>query len=206
MNWSQIVVFSAALMLSACNQNVAPPANPLAGDANVNSWAIVQNADLNVPRGVSYQATNVGGAIVADISHVPDVATTSGKTGGVSVRMSSELETQASGGLIRVVVRAYTLQPGSSFGVAYSTNEVGNSGWLQFPLTATPSDYVFSYFVPTMQRGNGDFLGFRSYGSGTVRIVGFKVEVTPATPTAHAAAPALRTTTPPPAAGTSQQP
>src|SRR5207237_701452 len=70
MNRTQFVllVLSAAALMG-CNQNAGSPANPLAGDPNVNSWSSVRSADLSVPRGVSYQTVNVGGAVVADISH-----------------------------------------------------------------------------------------------------------------------------------------
>lgn len=194
-----LLVGLAAATLVACNQNAAAPANPLAGDPNVNGWSNVQAADLGVPRGVHYGATNVGGAVVAEISGVPDDALSTGKTGGVSVRVPAAIETQASGGSVRVVVRAYASQEGSELGLAYSTNDVGNSGWLRYPLTQTPADYVFNYVVPRMQHGNGDYLGFRSYGTAAVRIVGFKVEATPAAapPAANLAPPALRPTTPP---------
>jgi hypothetical protein len=177
-----VLSLATAALLAACNpsQPTATAANPLAGDPNVDGWARVRSADINIPRGVSYTTTNVGGATVAEISRVPENAVSTSKTGGVSIRVPVEVEARASGGSVRVVVRAYAQQGGSSFGVAYSTNDVGNSGWLQFPLTEIPTDYVLVYAVPRMNGGNGDYLGFRSYGAASVHIVGFRVEAIPA--------------------------
>lgn len=193
-----VLIGLAAALLTGCNQTPPAPANPLAGDPNVNGWDSVRRADLSVPAGVHYATINVGGATVAEISGVPEDASPSAATGGVSVRMSQEIETHASGGSVRVVVRAYAPEEGSALGLAYSTNEVGNSGWRRFPLTQTPTDYVLTYSVPTMRQGGGDYLGFRSYGNGVVRVVGFKVEATPApasTSTPTQQSPTLRPTT-----------
>ena len=48
-----------------------------------------------------------------------------------------------------------------------------------------PRDYVIGYNVPSSRASNGDFIGFRSYGSGVVQIVGYKLEIVP-DPTAPA--------------------
>lgn len=181
------------MLLAGCNPPQARQAeNPLGNDPNVAGWATVRRQDVNVPRGVSYTTADMGGATVAEISGVPDNATSTVKTGGVSVRLSDAIEAQASGAPVRVTVRAFAPQDGSMLGIAYSTNEMGNSGWIQFPLTQTPADYVFVYLVPAKRAGNGDYLGFRSYGAGHVRIVGFMVE--PLSATANSETPAAQPT------------
>lgn len=192
---------ATATLLAACNpaQNQQAVENPLGNDPNVYGWATVRSQDINVPRGVTYTTTNMGGATVAEISGVPDNAASTVKTDGVSVRLPDALEAQTSGVAVRIIVRAFAPEEGAMLGVAYSTNESGNSGWIQFPLSQTPTDYVFVYSVPAKRMQNGDYLGFRSYGTGHVRVVGFMVEPLPpaaGSQPAHSAAdqdePALR--------------
>lgn len=84
----------------------------------------------------------------------------SGYTGGYSIRVPDAFESIASGAQvsIRVVARSSSATK-SRFAVAYSTNEVGNSGWRWF--NAVPSWSLFSmqYDVPKMHEGRGDFVG-----------------------------------------------
>ena len=167
-------------VLAGCNQlqdsNATP--SPLAAVTLV-GWADVATEDINVPQGVSYTVSDVGGARVVEIAGVPESAASTQKTGGVSVRMSDDFETQAGGAQILVTVRAYAAQDGALLGAAYSTNDFGNSGWYQFRLTQTPADYHFVYNVPAKRAGGGDYLGFRSYGDSRVQVAGFRVEVLP---------------------------
>lgn len=87
-------------------------------------------------------------------------AVSSGVTGGYSILLSDEVEAAASGQhiTVRVIARASgSVQ--SRFAVAYSTNEVGNSGWRWFNAYKTWAVYTMEYDVPTMKNGNGDFVG-----------------------------------------------
>jgi hypothetical protein len=174
---------AAFSLLASCNQQQPSdaPANPLAVVTLV-GWADVATEDINVPQGVSYTPSDVGGARVVEIAGVPDNAVTTQKTGGVSVRMRDDFENQASGRQILITARAYAAQDGARLGMAYSTNDVGNSGWYEFELTRTPADYHFVYNVPAKRAGGGDFLGFRSYGDSAVQVVGFRTAVLPRPP------------------------
>lgn len=49
--------------------------------------------------------------------------------------------------------------PGGIVAVAYSTNDLGNSGWRTFALTREPTAHGFDYTVPPLVNGNGDFVG-----------------------------------------------
>ena len=42
---------------------------------------------------------------------------------------------------------------------AYSTNDVGNSGWRAMKLTPNFVDYEFTYEVPVLGKGGRDYIG-----------------------------------------------
>lgn len=83
-----------------------------------------------------------------------------GPTGGYTIRLPDSVKTQASGHhiVIKIVARAANASV-SRFALAYSTNEVGNSGWRWFTSTIQWCVYTMEWDVPTMKNGNGDFLG-----------------------------------------------
>ncbi len=81
-------------------------------------------------------------------------------TGGVYVVVPRNIETQISGKQIRVTVLARKRQQASTeFAVAYSTDQVGNSGWHKFAPTTKYRPYSFTYNVPPMKKANKDYLG-----------------------------------------------
>lgn len=180
----------AVLALAACGQAQAPAPTPV----NYVAWADVPTEAIWSKPGVSYAVADG----VAVVSNVAEDAESTGWTGGVSVRLSPAQEAAASGHTVKVTVRAFSPDPGAILGVAYSTAEVGNSGWQQFPLTTAPADYTIGYDVAPMKEGNGDFIGFRSYGASTVHIVGYAVEVAASPPASTTAVPQ------PTAAGTAE--
>ncbi len=63
----------------------------------------------------------------------------------------------------RIRVSLYAKQPSSNassqFAVAYSTSDVGNSGWHYFTPTTSWAKYSFTYDVPTPNTGGTDYLG-----------------------------------------------
>lgn len=90
-----------------------------------------------------------------------DVAANShGSTGGYSIRLPDSVEAQASGHhiVMKIVARAANASA-SRFALAYSTNDVGNTGWKWFTSTINWSIYTMEWDVPVMKNGNGDFLG-----------------------------------------------
>jgi len=64
-------------------------------------------------------------------------------------------EQRASGRTVEVRVVA----KGGPFAVAYSTADVGNSGWNQFGSSEDWAQFTFTYDVPQLVNGNGDFVG-----------------------------------------------
>ena len=87
-------------------------------------------------------------------------ALSSGATNGYSVRLPDQVEAEASGHHVTVhVIARASGSDRSHFAVAYSTNEVGNSGWRKFTAGAEWSIHTMEYDVPVMKDGRGDFVG-----------------------------------------------
>ena len=83
-----------------------------------------------------------------------------GVTEGYSIRVPDEVEAAASGNHVVVTTIARSAGGGQSrFAVAYSTNEVGNSGWRWFAVGPEWSLHEMRFVVPPMIKGNGDFVG-----------------------------------------------
>lgn len=55
--------------------------------------------------------------------------------------------------------------------MAYSTNDLGNSGWRGLTLTPEPAEHEFDYAVPPLVRGNGDYVGIDPDPEGTGQAV-----------------------------------
>ena len=94
-------------------------------------------------------------------------AQSGGATEGYSLKVPDEVESAASGN--RITVRAIARATGggkSRVALAYSTNEVGNSGWRWFTVGAEWSAIAFEYDVHSMINGNGDFIGVLAEPSG----------------------------------------
>lgn len=89
--------------------------------------------------------------------HVPGLYST-GTTGGAFIRLDDDFEADAANKVVRVSV-TLSGPDGARAAVAYSTNDLGNSGWRAFVLTAVPTIYSFDYAVPPLVNGNGDFIG-----------------------------------------------
>ena len=87
-------------------------------------------------------------------------AVSSGTTDGYTLRAPDTFEAAASGRRIAVSVIARAADaPKSRFAMAYSTNDVGNSGWRWQDAGPDWALHTFEYDVPVMNRGNGDFIG-----------------------------------------------
>lgn len=80
---------------------------------------------------------------------------------GVAFSLGEDIENAVSGKTIEVSIDA----SGGSFAVAYSTNEVGNSGWRTFDAAPWGTTNTFTYRVPAMAAGAGEFIGFRPTSS-----------------------------------------
>ncbi|SFM05706.1 hypothetical protein [Nitrosomonas communis] len=108
---------------------------------------------------VSYASTNGEVGYVTLVNGNPK-ALPSGVTGGYSIRLPDQVETAASGH--HITVHAIARASGSNqshFSIAYSTNDVGNSGWRKFIAGPEWSIHTMEYDVPVMKEGRGDFIG-----------------------------------------------
>ncbi|MBF9045513.1 LysM peptidoglycan-binding domain-containing protein [Rhodobacterales bacterium LSUCC0031] len=101
--------------------------------------------------------------------HVPGLYST-GTTGGAFLRLGEGFEGEAAGKTIRVTV-TLSGPAGGAVAVAYSTNDLGNSGWRGITLTPEPAEHEFDYAVPPLVRGNGDFIGIDPDPEGTGQAV-----------------------------------
>lgn len=83
------------------------------------------------------------------------------KTGGLSIRVPDAFELAASGSRVRVqlVARAADGLERAEFLFAYSTADVGNSGWRRMSAGVAFEEFAFEWNVPPMDKGNGDFVG-----------------------------------------------
>lgn len=110
-----------------------------------------------------------------------------GKTGGCTVRLPDFIEKQASGRSIqvRVLARAYGSDE-AHLACAYFTNEVGNSGWRPMIFGSDWKVESFSYKVPPMKAGMGDFLGLSPppEHERAVDVAGFAIEIVETAPQA----------------------
>ena len=79
-----------------------------------------------------------------------------------------------SGTQVTVTARSAATTPSPAFAVSYSTAEVGNSGWQRFALTSEPTTVSFTYAVPKMNKGGGDYIGLLPDPAGA----GGAIEVT----------------------------
>lgn len=114
-------------------------------------------------------------------SFVTDVSSI-GSTEAPSIEIDREFERAAIGSIVRVTLTANApeIDPTDTFRVAYSTARIGNSGWVEFELSAQTSEYFFEYQVADQDYElNGDFIGFWAdpLGKGRgVQIKNIKVE------------------------------
>ena len=109
---------------------------------------------LNAPTG--YTATPAD-YFVQLSGHVAN-ASPAGKP-GVWLRVPDSIEKAASGNVIIVDALVRMATAGGPIGLAYSTNEVGNSRWRTQEAGTEFKTVSFTYQVPPMKNGNGDYIG-----------------------------------------------
>ena len=101
----------------------------------------------------------------------PD-AKSHGQTEGFSVRVPDTFEAAVSGHRVRVRISAKAARglPDAEFSLAYSTAEVGNSGWQQLSVGSAFETLEFEWDVPPMINGNGDYVGILPGQSGAIEV------------------------------------
>ncbi|SOH95503.1 LysM domain-containing protein [Monaibacterium marinum] len=95
----------------------------------------------------------------AQLSGNVEGAASFGLTEGISLKLPTEIELAASDNIIVVEVLARLNAPGQ-IDLAYSTNDVGNSGWRRFDLGTSYERLELRYRVSEIVNGKDDYLGF----------------------------------------------
>ena len=105
-------------------------------------------------------------------------ALSSGRTGGLSIRVPDAFEATVSSKRVKVevVARSSNAKP-ARFSLAYSTAEVGNSGWRAFVASPWFETHSFEWNVPQMKDGHGDFVGILPQTGSTLYVKSLRVEV-----------------------------
>ncbi|NBC14798.1 MAG: SUMF1/EgtB/PvdO family nonheme iron enzyme [Gammaproteobacteria bacterium] len=94
-----------------------------------------------------------------------------GHTAGAFFTLSGDAEAEASGKTVRVEVEVEVRgSEGQVLAVAYSTADVGNSGWQEFTLSGRREWVSFDYAVNPMREGNNDYIGLLPAEGESVRL------------------------------------
>jgi len=157
--------------------------------------------DFTAPDGTRAEFVTVskGETPVVRLAGVQSNAPATGRP-GIYLFLPEAFEKAASGQTVRVTVAARRSRdsPNAAFAVDYSTSDVGNSGWQRFPLTDDLAIHSFTYSVPPMKVGNGDFIGILPdpvNSVGSVEIAWITAEVFPQGTPLEALPPVSATTT-----------
>ena len=140
--------------------------------------------DLVAPKGAVIEpVTGADGVPVVRLSGVAADSPPAGRP-GIFLPLAPAFERVASGNTVRVTVTARSAanDPSPAFAVAYSTADVGNSGWQPFRPTNTLAPYSFTYAVPPLKRGQGDYVGILTHpadADGAIEVSAISVEVLP---------------------------
>ena len=125
-------------------------------------------ACIQVPPDINVQMVpRAGGRLAARLSGGRPDADPRGRTQGYSICVPTAFEHMASGRMVRIslCVRSASGLNAAEFRAAYSTNEVGNSGWHRFEAGRRWQTFSFDYDVNPLQNGNGDFIGILPGGA-----------------------------------------
>lgn len=151
------------------------------------SWITVIEQDLNAQSELNWIENN--GTIIPEETWLSfqsnerlEQPILTGTTNAHYLAFDASQEQSLSGKPVRISVSAK--QPAEnaarSFAIAYSTNDTGNSGWRSFRPTSEWEDYTFTFTVPKLNKGNGDYLGVAGdfYGTNKVTLIrSLKIEV-----------------------------
>ena len=135
----------------------------------------------SVGKGMEHTLITDGSGITAlRIAKGEEKANSTGNTGGYSVRVPDEFEKLASGRMIKLRLLARSLDAANGrIACAYSTNEVGNSGWRWLSFGPEWEIKSFEFNVPPMKEGRGDFVGLLPPAAGApeTEVLGFAIQV-----------------------------
>jgi hypothetical protein len=111
--------------------------------------------EFQTNRGHTIEAVEAGVLIAGHVAE----ANSTGRTSGAHIHVPDEFEMVASANSIRVTVELELESAEGTARAAYSTSDVGNSGWRSLDIDAESGTATFSYDVPPINNGNGDYLG-----------------------------------------------
>ena len=133
-------------------------------DADVKIFPAADLGDsLNVPAGASATITEQGSMLL--VTPVIAEPVSGGRPSGINIGISPELEQQFSNSRLTIKILARSGNESTvPMRVAYSTNEVGNSGWHDFDVGPNYSVYSYEYRVAPLSLGRGDFIGLLTEG------------------------------------------
>jgi hypothetical protein len=175
-----------ALILTGCgdantpaeSDSVSLPTAPTVDVPTLSGDYVVQFKDievgetgLTVPDGLVASSTPYG---IVLSGQVPDAFTT-GRTAGAYLTLDGDDEASVSGHdvVVNVVARS---EDGGQLKVAYSTSEVGNSGWNDFALTENFEVYSFDYKILPLKAGAGDYIGLLPV-AGSAEIASLSIDI-----------------------------
>lgn len=156
-----------ALVLAGCGNGTdaghsASEAEPGSASAETGSYEDAAPALMGLwhAEAEAYDTENsASGVVVSDgyatLSGAFDRQVSGGTTSGLVFALPEDIEAAVSGQTVTIAV----VTRGGPFRLAYSTNDVGNSGWLQGDASEDWAITEFTYDVPAMSNGRGDFIG-----------------------------------------------
>ena len=168
------ILFASLLASAACGQagTASQPADGFDADFKIIPDASVVE-EMVVPPSLSASFVPVSETIL--ISGETTGENSSGTTSGAAFVFGAEDEQGIGGHKLQVRILAVG-DVGTTMRAAYSTNEVGNSGWFEFPLTGDFAEYSFDVWVAAPKDGKNDYLGIIPV-NGDVEIAAIGVDI-----------------------------
>jgi len=148
-------------------EDVAPPADATAPVDVVYDFSALLAPVFTAPEGFEVDHQLPEGP--ARLSGNTQDAGSSGRP-GIHLKLPDALEQAVSGKTVVVELLVRLDAPGE-IDIAYSSNDVGNSGWQRFELGTAYDRIEFRYDVPEMHKGNGDYLGILPDPQGTGQVL-----------------------------------
>ena len=160
---SLAAIVPIAALLAACGpQTETPselPADPygLAGATVLYEGGPELMSALTTRSGITIDMSTDGSFVT--IAGTSESRVSGGRTSGAYIEISGDAEQALAGRLIEIVLVARSAE-GSALEAAYSTNDVGNSGWIALTLNPSFTTAAFTYRTQPMNAGGNDYLGF----------------------------------------------
>ncbi|MEM9739269.1 MAG: hypothetical protein AAF829_05320 [Pseudomonadota bacterium] len=182
-----ILVFMA-LGLAACGASLEDATPDTAAEASVPVSDLLDSAYvLTMSEAVLENASHpetltveLDDRSVITIGGRPSQTASYGRTSGFGIQVPVEIESEASGQRVEVAV---VLKSSRAVPVdvqaAYSTNEVGNSGWQALQAGSDWAIATFQYDVPELVNGLGDFVGLQSATGDSFEIAAIGFDIIP---------------------------